>query len=476
MEKIQNLVGGRMIEPKGEAFLEKVAPATGLASARVPDSAAEDVAGAVEAAAEAFPAWSRLGAADRGAVLAKIADGLERSAADFARAESLDTGRLVSEIAARDLPNAVATLRFWSKAAGEAEAGLSSEAVSSERPRAEGRTVRRPLGVVACLTPWSASLELLVRAAAPALAAGNCVVAKPSELAPTTAFMLSKLCLEAAVPPGVLGVVHGQGPKVGPALVGHEDVTGVAFTGSTANGAEVMKVAGPQFKRVALHLGAKNAAIVFGEADFALAVRVVLDAAFSSQGQSCLAASRILVEQRLLSRFKDALIAGASKLVPGDPLDAQSTQGALVSRAHLERVQRYVAMALGAGGKVLCGGERVKPGAVFDKGFYYRPTLVEGLVPNARVNQEEIFGPVATLLPFASEEEALRIANGTRFGLAATVFSKDPVRARRVAGALRVGTVWINGWGGGDSGLGRGGGPSALRSVTETTNVFTVEA
>jgi len=359
MDKILNYVDGRLIEPVDGAFVEKVNPATGLAYALMPDSGPQDVDAAVSAAASALPAWSERTPAARADVLRALAAKLEARSDELARAESIDTGKLLSLSSRMDIPRSVGMLRFYADLIGQGDAGLPSESSSVPEAKAVNRTLFQPLGVVACITPWNLPLYLLIWKAAPAIAAGNCVVAKPSEHSPMTAYLFSELCAEAGLPPGVLNVIHGAGPKLGPALVTHPDVAGVSFTGSTATGAEISKLAAPLFKRLSLEMGGKNATVVFADADYASALDAALKAAFLNQGQFCLAGSRILVEKTLYPRFRDDLVAKARESRPGDPLAATSAQGAIASRAQLEKIAQAVASARKEGGRVLCGGERV---------------------------------------------------------------------------------------------------------------------
>jgi aminomuconate-semialdehyde/2-hydroxymuconate-6-semialdehyde dehydrogenase len=343
--------------------------------------------------------------------------------------------------------------------------------------------LHQPLGVVACITPWNLPLYLLVWKAAPAMAAGNCVVAKPSEISPMTAFLFAKLCREVGLPAGVLNIVHGLGRKIGPALVEHPDVAGISFTGSTVAGADIARRAAPLFKRLSLEMGGKNATLVFADADYGAALDGALRGAFANQGQFCLAGSRILIERTLYDRFRDDLVTKARGLAPGDPLALTSTQGAIASQAQLDKIASHVARARQEGGRVLAGGERIVLAPPLEQGFYYAPTVIEGLPVGSAANQEEIFGPVVTLAPFESEDEALALANGTRYGLTASVFTSDAARATRVARLLRAGTVWINCWlvrdirvpfgGVKDSGVGREGGQHSLRFFTEAKNVCT---
>jgi aminomuconate-semialdehyde/2-hydroxymuconate-6-semialdehyde dehydrogenase len=483
MEKILNFIGGELVAPAGGSFVPKPSPVTGRAYALLPDSDSADVAAAVGAARAALPAWSETSATERADVLYCLAAALEAKADEFARAESVDTGKLLTLASRMDVPRSIGMLRFYGGLLGKGDGGLPLETSSVEDPKAQNRTLYQPLGVVACITPWNLPLYLLIWKVAPALAAGNCAVAKPSEISPMTAFMFAKLCHEIGLPAGVLNVVQGLGAKVGPALVEHPDVAGISFTGSTAAGADIARRAAPSFKRLSLEMGGKNATLVFGDADFGPALDGALRAAFANQGQFCLAGSRILVEQSLYNRFRDALVEKARGLVPGDPLAPASTQGAIASQAQLDKIAKYVALARAEGGRILTGGERVVLAPPFEQGFYYAPTVIEGLSPESALNQQEIFGPVVTLAPFTSEQEAVALANGTRYGLTASVFTGDATRADRVARQLHAGTVWINCWlvrdirvpfgGMKDSGLGREGGQYSLRFFTEPKNVCT---
>jgi aminomuconate-semialdehyde/2-hydroxymuconate-6-semialdehyde dehydrogenase len=476
MVTVQNHIDGRQVPARSGARLDNWEPATGAVSGTLPDSDASDVAAAVQAAERAFPAWACTPASERSRALHRLADALRARAADLAHAESVDTGKPLSLATSMDIPRAVSNFDFFADAASQ----FASEAHPMEG-RALNYTLRQPLGVVGCISPWNLPLYLLSWKVAPALAAGNCVVAKPSEVTPVTADWLGRLSAEAGLPPGVLNLVHGLGPKVGAALTAHPGVKAISFTGSTRTGAEIARTAGPAFKKLSLEMGGKNPTLVFADCDVETALATTLRSAFTNQGQICLCGSRILIEASLYARFRDALVERARALRVGDPLEPETQQGALVSRAHLDKVLGCLDVARAEGGQVLCGGKRALVQGRCQEGFFVEPTLLEGLGPATRTNQEEIFGPVATLQPFRTEEEALALANATAYGLAASVWTSNLKRAHTVAARLQSGIVWVNCWmlrdlrtpfgGMKDSGVGREGGVEALRFFTEAQNV-----
>ena len=477
MRQLRNYIGGRLVPALGGQSFEIFEPATGSVLARAPDSDERDIAAAVGAASAASAAWRMQRVEERRQWLNRIADALEERAAEFARAESDDTGKPLKLAAGLDIPRAVANFRFFADAATQ----FASEA-HAVAGSAVNYTLRQPLGVVAAIAPWNLPLYLLSWKIAPALATGNCVVAKPSELAPLTASLLGELCAGLGLPPGVLNIVHGVGARAGQALVESPAVRAISFTGGTATGRTIASAAARDFKRVTLELGGKNATLVFADADFDAAVAGCARAAFTNQGEICLCGSRVLIDASIYERFRDALTARVRALKVGDPLDPATDQGAVVSEAHLKKVLGAVDEARHLGGRILCGGERATaPQPRCRNGWFVAPTLIEGLAPECSVNQEEIFGPVATLVPFAGESEALCLANGTRYGLAASLWSRDVARCHRVAEALEAGVVWVNTWLARDlrtpiggvkhSGLGREGGLEALRFFTEPKNV-----
>ena len=476
MEILGNMIDGVLQGAMSGETLENVEPATGHALGRVPDSDGRDVDLAVAAAQRALPGWRALGAQGRSDALRKLADGIEARLDPWAEAESRDTGKPVALARRLDIPRAAANFRFFADAATQtaSEAHITDDA-------AVNYTTRKALGTVACISPWNLPLYLLTWKIAPALAAGNCVVAKPSEVTPLTAHLLAQLCIDTGLPPGVLNIVHGTGSKIGAPLCTHPDIKAVSFTGSTRTGGQIATLCAPLFKKLSLEMGGKNATVVFDDAEFEHAVDTTLRAAFSNQGQICLCGSRILVQRGIYDRFVAALADRAHALAPGDPQEESTVQGALVSEAHFDKVMQYLALAREEGGAFAAGGKPVKLPGRCAGGHFIPPTLITGLGADARTNQEEIFGPVATIMPFDDEAEALTWANGTVYGLAASVFTRDIGRAHRFADRLQAGLVWINCWmmrdlrtpfgGVKSSGVGREGGLEALRFFTEPKNV-----
>ncbi len=475
MQEVLNYIEGRHAAAAGGEWLDDFDPAVGAPYAQVTNSDARDVDRAVAAAVRAFPAWSAAPAGERARVLRRIARLIERDLEALARAESIDTGKPVLLARTVDIPRAVQNFDFFADAATQ----FASEAHPTEE--ALNYTLRQPLGAVACISPWNLPLYLLTWKIAPALAAGNCVVAKPSEVTPMTAHMLGELCTEAGLPPGVLNIVQGLGPRAGAPLCAHRDVRAISFTGSTRVGGEIARQAAQAFTRTSLEMGGKNATVIFADADMPAALRETMRGAFSNQGQICLCGSRILVEKSVYARVRDDLVERVRALRVGDPLDPSTEQGSLVSRQHFDKVMGCLALARDEGGRILCGGGRARVEGRCAGGWFVQPTLVEGLGPGCRTNQEEIFGPVATLQPFDSVDEAVDLANSTRYGLAASVWTRDLSRAHKVSARLHSGIIWVNCWmlrdlrtpfgGVKESGMGREGGQEALRFFTEPKNV-----
>jgi len=470
MQQLAHWIDGKAREASTRGWLDVFEPATGKPFAQVADGDAGDVEAAVAAAEAAFPAWSSLPNEARARWLEKLADALEARLDDFAHAEARDGGKPYALARDVEIPRAVSNLRFFAHAATQ----FASE--SHHGQAGLNYTLRQPLGVVATISPWNLPLYLFTWKIAPALAAGNTVVAKPSEVTPVTATMLGALAAEIGFPAGVLNVVHGLGPKVGEAMVAHPAVKAVSFTGSTAVGRRIAGVAAPMLKKVSLELGGKNPTLVFADSDWRAHLDTIVRSVFQNSGQICLCGSRLLVEKGIYHEFRDALVERALALRVGDPMDPDAQMGPLVSQTHFDKVVAAIARAREEGGRVLCGG-----GALDRPGWFVAPTLFEGLGPDCTSNREEIFGPVATLQPFDDDAQALALANAVDYGLAATIWTRDLARAHRLAAGIHAGIVWINCWlmrdlrtpfgGMGQSGLGSEGGLEAMRFFTEPRNV-----
>jgi aminomuconate-semialdehyde/2-hydroxymuconate-6-semialdehyde dehydrogenase len=473
---IPNYIDGELIEPQSGAWLPIYEAATGEVIAMLADSVSSDVDDAVRAARQAFPQWSATTAEQRSQTLLRIAELIDEHLDELALLESRDNGKPLRLARTVDIPRASKNFRFFATAILHA----SSEAHQSDGA-ALNITLRQPIGVAGCISPWNLPLYLFTWKIAPALAAGNCVVAKPSEITPMTAGRLAELCIEAGLPRGVLNIVHGTGPNVGAAISAHPDITAISFTGGTRTGAEIARVAAPMFKKLSLELGGKNPTIVFDDADLDDAMPTIVRSAFSNQGEICLCGSRIFIQRGVYDRFVGDFVARVSALRVGDPMNDDTEQGALVSASHLEKVLSYITLAREEGGTVLCGGNRIHPEGRCAGGFFLEPTVIANLPFSCRTNQEEIFGPVVTVIPFEDEAEVLAMANSTQYGLAASVWTRDLTRAHRVAAKLESGIVWVNCWmlrdlrtpfgGVKHSGVGREGGWDALRFFTEAKNV-----
>jgi len=476
MQKIKNYINGELVEPFSKNYLNNINPATGEIYSLIPDSDEHDVDAAVNAAAAAFPGWSNMPVASRSAILLKISELIEKNLDRLSLAESIDQGKPVWLAKSVDIPRAASNFHFYATGAIH----LSTEAHATENV-AINYTLRQPIGIAGCISPWNLPLYLFTWKIAPALASGNCVVAKPSEITPMTAYLLSELCIEAGLPKGVLNIVHGLGPKVGAAIVVHPKIPAVSFTGGTKTGEWIARSAAPMFKKLSLELGGKNPNLVFADCNFDDAVKTSVNAAFSNQGEICLCGSRIFIEKPIYEKFKEAFLKRVSTLKVGDPLNDESRMGAVASKAHMEKILSYIELAKQEGGKILCGGNQLHLSGKNANGFFIEPTVIEGLPYECRTNQEEIFGPVVTLMPFETEEEVLKYANSTQYGLAATIFTQNLTRAHRVAAQLHSGIIWINCWlfrdlrtpfgGMKNSGVGREGGFEALKFFTEEKNV-----
>ncbi|RYY86747.1 MAG: aldehyde dehydrogenase [Chitinophagaceae bacterium] len=473
---MENYIGGYFIGPLSGDFIDNVNPATGEVYSYIPDSNEKDVDLAVNAARKALPAWSTTPAEERFLVLNRIAQLIDEHRDALAEAETLDNGKPLWLSRRVDIPRASANFRFFAT-------GLMHFAAESHsmEDKAVNYTLRQPVGIVGCISPWNLPLYLFTWKIAPALAAGNCVIAKPSEVTPLTAFLLARICKEAGLPPGVLNIVHGGGPTTGEAIVRHPAIKAISFTGSTRAGKHIASVAAPMFKKLSLELGGKNPNIIFADCDFEKMLKTTVQSSFSNQGQICLCGSRILVEESIYEKFKTAFLAEVARLKVGDPIDPESKQGAVVSKLHFDKVMACIEAARKEGGRILTGGHALRPEGRCSGGFFIEPTVIEGLGPQCQTNLEEIFGPVVTLQPFRTEEEALELANACNYGLSATIWTKDISRANRVAMKVEAGIIWINCWllrdlrtpfgGIKSSGVGREGGWEALRFFTEAKNV-----
>jgi aminomuconate-semialdehyde/2-hydroxymuconate-6-semialdehyde dehydrogenase len=476
MEKILNYINGELLAPLKGEFMDNVDPSTGEVYSLCPDSTSEDVEMAYQAAADAFPYWSGLPANERSKIMMRIANLIEKNTQELALAESIDQGKPLWLAKNGEIPRAQSNIHFFATAIEH----FASEA-HPMGDHALNYTLRTPIGVVGCISPWNLPLYLFTWKIAPAMAAGNCVVAKPSEITPMTAYLFSKICIEAGLPKGVLNIVHGLGPKVGSAMVSHEKITAISFTGGTKTGAEIARVAAPMFKKLSLELGGKNPTLIFADCDFEKTVKETVRASFTNQGEICLCGSRIYVERAIYDKFKEAYIQQVNKLKVGDPLLDETKVGAIASKLHFDKVLSYIELAKEEGGTILTGGKSVTVEGRCANGYFIEPTVIEGLGHLCRTNQEEIFGPVVTIQPFDSESEVLEMANSTAYGLACSVWTENLTKAHRVAGAMKSGIVWINCWllrdlrtpfgGMKQSGVGREGGWEALKFFTEAKNV-----
>ncbi|GHC55952.1 aldehyde dehydrogenase [Ulvibacter litoralis] len=476
MQKILNYINGAYCEPHSGKWLDNYNPSNGEVYSQIANSDATDIANAYEAAKEAFPIWSNTTIEERSRILLKIADLIEEKMVDLAKAEAKDNGKPLNLALTVDIPRASSNFRFF----GNAITQFSSEAHESIGLQTMNFTLRQPLGVVGCISPWNLPLYLFTWKIAPAIAAGNTVVAKPSEVTPLTAFLLGEICTEAGLPKGVLNIVHGTGPSAGQAIVEHPNIKAISFTGGTKTGEHIARTAAPMFKKLSLELGGKNPNLIFADCDYETMLNVTVKSSFANQGQICLCGSRIFVEKPIYEKFKKDFIAKIAALKVGDPFDADTNLGALVSKPHLEKVQSYIKIAQEEGGTILYGGNPVTVKGL-ENGYYLEPTIIEVYDDQCRVNQEEIFGPVVTIMPFETEEEALRMANSVKYGLSATLWTTHLDRTMRLSKQLEAGIVWVNTWlnrdlrtpfgGMKDSGVGREGGFDALRFFTEPKNV-----
>ncbi|WP_448213322.1 aldehyde dehydrogenase [Colwellia sp. MEBiC06753] len=476
MDILANFIGGQFCKPISQTYLDNVAPATGEVYGKIPDSDIGDVEAAVIAAEKALPQWRAMPIEERAQLLFEFAQAIEQHLPALALAESIDNGKPLSLATTVDIPRAASNFKFFAHA--------SSQFASESHAMAEqaiNYTLRQPVGIVGCISPWNLPLYLFTWKIAPALAAGNCVIAKPSEVTPKTAAMLGEICQQVGLPAGVLNIVHGLGQKAGHAICNHPKIKAISFTGGTNTGKLIAQDVAPTFKKLSLELGGKNPALVFADCDLETTVQQLVRASFANQGQICLCASRIYIESSVYQRFKQLFVEHVKQLVVGDPLASSTNIGAIVSKAHYEKVLAYIDLAKAEGASILIGGKPVHLTDEHQHGYFIAPTVVEGLTNTTRCNQEEIFGPIVSIQPFTDEAQALRLANDNQYGLASTVWTSNLNRAHRLAEQINTGIVWVNCWlhrdlrtpfgGMNQSGVGREGGLEAMRFFTEPKNV-----
>ncbi|MHA2502084.1 MAG: aldehyde dehydrogenase [Candidatus Kariarchaeaceae archaeon] len=476
MINARNYINGQLVDAVNGEVLFFNDTATTEIYTTIPRSRSEDVDLAVEAAQQAFPSWSSLSIQERSEFLYAIAEGIKEKHDYLAGVESRDNGKPYKLAHTVDIPRAITNFDFFSTAIKH----FNSQAFEMRKREAINYTLKLPLGVVGTISPWNLPLYLFSWKVAPALAVGNTVVAKPSEVTPMTAFELSKICQDVGLPPGVFNIVHGLGGEVGEAITTHEKVKAISFTGGTVTGARIASVAAPKFKKLSLELGGKNPNIIFADANWEKMMSTTLRSSFANQGEICLCGSRIYIEDTIYDRFKEEFVRITSELTVGDP-NTEVDLGAIVSQQHFEKIQSYIELAKTEGGNILTGGEVVNPGGRCENGYFLRPTVIEGLDHMCRTNQEEIFGPVVTLQPFSTEEEVLSYANSTPYGLSATLWTENVSRVHRMVPKIDSGIIWVNCWlvrdlrtpfgGMKQSGVGREGGDYALEFFSETKNI-----
>jgi len=467
MKTIKNFIANRFVEPTTNEYFIKDDPSTGKPSIKVARSNFADVNKAIEAASVASKEWANVSQAARCDILNQIAQKIESRFDEFAALECEDTGKPLKLCKDLDIPRAIHNFKFFSDFAGK------SEPSAYDMSAATSYALRFPLGIVGLITPWNLPIYLLTWKLAPALAAGNAVIAKPSELTPQTANLLAEVLLECDLPSGLVNIIHGPGREAAEPILTSPKIKAISFTGGTSTGKRIIELASQDFKKVSLELGGKNPTIVFADANLQEAAAGVARSSFLNQGQICLCGERILIEKTIYDKFKKLLLEETKKLRPNVPSLADTNYGALISKSHLEKVAQYVELAKQEGGIILYGGKKVD----HLSGFFFEPTIIEGLDHNCRTVKEEIFGPVVTLHPFETEAQAIELGNSVEYGLSASCWTQDTKRAHRLGEQIEAGTIWINTWlmrdlrapfgGMKKSGLGREGGSHSLDFFSE---------
>ena len=475
MLEIKNYINGELLRSSNKNYIDIFNPSIGKVYAQCPNSSEEDLEIAINSSEEAFLKWSKLKQNDRSQFLLKIANLIENNLDEFANAESLDNGKPLKLSQSLDIPRSIKNLKFFATIANE----LKPESFNQEKVKSH--ILREPLGIVGTISPWNLPLYLFTWKIAPALVMGNCVIAKPSEITPYTAYLFSKICIKAKLPRGVLNILHGEGKIIGEEIVNHKKIKAISFTGGTDTGKKIAKNASKHLKKISLEMGGKNPVIIFDDCDYNKMINSLIKSSFLNQGQICLAGSRIYVQETIYDKFKKDFIAKIKKLKIGDPFSSNTDQGAIVSSEHLNKIIKYVESAKEEGGKILSGGSIPKINSKFSSGWYFYPTVIENLSQKSKLNKEEIFGPVVTLNKFKNEEDAIKMANDTDYGLASIIWTRNINKANKLAVLLESGLVWINCWlerdlrtpfgGIKNSGYGKEGGKYALDFFTEPKNV-----
>ena len=475
MIEIQNFINGEWRDANSGKKMEVVDPSRGSVYGQLSFSDSSDVKDAIHAAKNAYPEWSKMSISKRSQLMMKLADLIDENADSLIKAESLDNGKPLKLAKHVDIPRASANIRFYAQAIGQFHGDSYMMDDGSVN-----YTSYESLGVVTCISPWNLPLYLFTWKIAPALATGNTIVAKPSEVTPYTAYLFSKLFKEAGFPKGVLNIINGIGSEVGEELVKNENIKAVSFTGSTRTGEIISESVAGAFKKVSLEMGGKNPNVIFEDCDYDKMLSTTVHSSFSNQGQICLCGSRILVEKSLAPKFLKDFVEKAKELKVGPPSESDTKVGAIVSKEHYSKILKYIGIAKEEGGEILCGGNAIHPEGDYKNGYYIEPTIIVNLNQQCRTNQEEVFGPVVSVDTFETIDEAIEKANSTKYGLSATVWTKDTSKALRASREIQAGIVWVNCWlkrdlrtpfgGVKNSGVGREGGMDALKFFTEVKN------